>query len=179
MTTKSGTNLLAFSSQRNLSVITAPGDVSFSVCGLRTKVLWDFSYNTQGDERAQKILGLTGTGANSAHTSQDDIAWLAGVQVGQNKTAGDWSVMSSFRQTGIAAVDPNLNDSDFANGYLNMQGVKTGIAYSLTDSAVFAVTYYDAWNLRPNLVGGQATGGNKIASMNAVQILQVDLNLKF
>ena len=179
MTTKSGTNLLAYSSQRDLSVITAPGDVSFSVCGLKTKVLWDFAYNTQGEERARKILGLTGVGANSAHSSQDNIAWLAGVQVGQNKTAGDWSVLTNFRQTGIAAVDPNLNDSDFANGYVNMQGVKTSIAYSFTDSAVFAVTYYDTWNLRSNLIGGQATGGTKIASMNAVQILQVDLNLKF
>ena len=178
MTTSGTTNYLAFSSQRDLSVVTAPGDVSFSVCGLKTKVLWDFAYNTKGDDRAKQILGLTGVGAYG-HTSRDNVAWLAGVQVGQNKTKGDWSVLANFRQTGFSAVDPNLNDSDFALGYLNMQGVKTGVAYNLADCAVLAVTYYDAWNLRSNLLGGQATSGEKIANVNAVQIVQMDLNLKF
>ena len=88
-------------------------------------------------------------------------------------------MMANFRQTGIGAVDPNLNDSDFALGQLNMQGVKTGVAYNFTDFCVGAVTYYDAWNLRSDLVGGQATGGQKIAGMNGVQILQLDLNVKF
>lgn len=60
-----------------------------------------------------------------------------------------------------------------------MQGIKTGIAYNLTDFCVAGVTYYDAWNLRKNVVGGQTTGGEKIASMNSVQIIQLDLNLKF
>ena len=200
--------VVPLSSQRDLSIITAPGDVSFSVWGLKAKVLWDFAYNTQGAARTEQIYGLQGiqipvknasgvvTGyqntkgavnANtlvsstpvSGHKSQDDVAWLAGIQLGENKKAGDWSVMANFRQTGIGAVDPNLNDSDFALGQLNMQGVKTGVAYNFTDFCVGAVTYYDAWNLRSDLVGGQATGGQKIAGMNGVQILQLDLNVKF
>jgi len=192
-----------YSSQRDLSIITAPGDVSFTICGLKSKVLWDFAYNLKGDARDEDILGLTDiqvpvknasgvvTGYRNAsgsltsatkvsgHKSQDDLAWLAGLQVGENKKAGDWSVFSNFRQTGIAAVDPNLNDSDFANGYLNMQGVKTGVNYNLTDFCVASVTYYDAWNLRSDLVGGQATGGQKIAPANSVQVVQVDLSVKF
>jgi hypothetical protein len=38
-------------------------------------------------------------------------------------------------------------------------------------------TYMHAWNLRDNLVGGE--GGNAIADANAIQVLQVDLNMKF
>ncbi|MEI7958332.1 MAG: putative porin [Verrucomicrobiota bacterium] len=193
---------------RDLSIVTLPGDVSFKLCGLKTKFLWDFAYNTQGTARVEQIYGLqdiqipvknskgvvtgyknTNGAVNgntlvsdtrvAGHSSRDDIAWLAGVQVGENKKKGDWSVMANFRQTGLGAVDPNLNDSDFALGQLNMQGVKTGAAYNFTDFCVGAITYYNAWNLRNDLVGGQATAGQKIASMNAVQIVQVDLNVKF
>jgi len=200
--------LVGHSANRDLSIITAPGDVSFKVFGLKTKVLWDFAYNTQGAARVEDIYGLQdiqipvknaqgvvtgyknthGTVTNSTlvsatpvsgHAGQDDIAWLAGVQVGENKKAGDWSVMANFRQSGIGAVDPNLNDSDFALSYLNMQGVKAGLAYNFTDFCVGAITYYDAWNLRKGLVGGEATTDQKIANMNSVQVLQVDLNVKF
>ena len=200
--------LVAQPSTTHLSIITAPGDVSFKICGVKTKLLWDFAYNTEGSGRVEEVYGLqdiqipvrdakgviTGyknthgavtknTLVNatkvSGHSSQDDIAWLAGVQVGENKKAGDWSAMANFRQTGLGAVDPNLNDSDFALGQLNMQGIKSGVAYSFTDFCVGAVTYYNAWNLRSDLIGGQATGGQKIASMNNVGIIQVDLNVKF
>lgn len=197
------TTYLSTAATRDLSIITAPGDVSFSIAGIKTKLLWDFAYNTQGSARSEEIYGLTdiqipvknskgvvtkyrnsqgtltSTSRVSGHNSQDDLAWLAGVQFGENKKAGDWSLLANFRQTGLSAVDPNLNDSDFALGYMNMQGVKTGVAYSLTDFCVAALTYYDAWNLRSDLVGGQTTGGAKIASMNSVQVFQLDLNLKF
>ena len=131
--------------------------------------------NTHGDVTSSTKLSSTPV---SGHSSRDDVAWLAGVQVGENKKAGDWSVVSNFRQTGLGAVDPNLNDPNFALGYLNMQGIKVGAAYNLTDFCIGAITYYDAWNLR-NITGGDATGGQKVASMNAVQVFQVDLNIKF
>ena len=201
--------LVAQPATRYLSIITAPGDVSFKLCGQKVKLLWDFAYNTQGKDRVEQLYGLqniqipstydangnvtqyknthgpvtSSTKVNatrvSGHSSQDDVAWLAGVQIGENKKKGDWSVMSNFRQTGLGAVDPNLNDSDFALGQLNMQGIKSGVAYNFTDYCVGAVTYYSAWNLRKDLVGGQATSGNNIANMNGVSILQLDVNVKF
>ena len=122
------------------------------------------------------------TGANatvSGHSGTDDLAWLAGIVIGENKKKGDWSLLANFRQTGIASIDPNINDSDFALSYLNMQGVKVGVAYNITDFCVGAVTVYDAWNLRKDLVGGQATTGAKLANANSVQVLQLDLNVKF
>jgi hypothetical protein len=54
-----------------------------------------------------------------------------------------------------------------------------GAAYNFTDFFVGAVTYQYAWNLRDTLVGGEATSGNAIADSNVVQILQVDVSVKF
>lgn len=158
---------------RDLGLITAPGDVTFKLAGLDTKLYWDFSYNVDGSERSSREYFL------SNHSAQDDFAWLAGIQVGKNDHAGDWSVFANYRQVGIDAIDPNLNDTNFALSYLNVQGVKTGIAYNFTDSLVGDITYFGAWDLRSGLTGGEATGGAQIANAKKVNVLQVDLNLKF
>lgn len=173
-----GTTVLHGAS-RDLSIITAPGDVAFKIAGLKTKVLWDFAYNTDGASRATDIYNMTGTGGVSKHIAKDNLAWLAGFQIGDNKKKGDWSIFANYRQTGLASVDPNLNDSDFALGQLNTQGFKVGAAYNFTDFCVAAATYYDAWSLRNNLVGGEATGGNKLAYLSSVRIFQLDLSVKF
>jgi hypothetical protein len=165
----SETPLTGKDAARDLSVITVPGDISFKVAGIKTKILWDFAYNTQGEDRASEVYKVTSYG----HSGRDDIAWLAGIQLGENKKAGDWSILANYRQTGLDAVDPNLADSDFALGYLNMQGIKVGVNYNIADAVVAGITYYDAWNLRSDLV--QST----VASVNSVQIVQVDLNIKF
>ncbi len=173
-----GTTVLHGAS-RDLSVLTAPGDVSFKIGSVKTKVLWDFAYNINGAARAKDIYNMTGVGGVSSYETKDSIAWLAGFQLGDNKNKGDWSLFFNYRQTGLASVDPNLNDSDFALGQLNTQGFKTGVAYNVTDFCVLAATYYDAQRLRANLVGGEATNGNKIAQYNSVRILQLDVNVKF
>ncbi len=172
-------NETPFTSTRNLMILTAPGDFSFKIGKLKTKVYWDFAYNIDGAKRTRDVYGLDGIGTNSNHTGQDNLAWLLGVQVGDNKKKGDWSAMFNYRQTGISAVDPNLNDSDFALGQLNTQGFKTGVAYNFTDAIVGGVTYLQGWHLRGDLHGGQATGGAGVANTRAFQILQVDLNMKF
>ncbi|MGC3992368.1 MAG: putative porin [Chthoniobacteraceae bacterium] len=172
---------------RKLSILTAPGDISFKVMGIPTKFYWDFAYNTQGHGRASDLYYLykpyTSEGVTTVrldHKTQDDIAWLAGVMVGQNKKAGDLSFNANFRQTGIDAVDPNLNDSDFALGVLNTQGVKAGFTYNFTDAFTGSVCYMYAWNLRKDMYEGEAaTIDQKIANGNNVQVLQVDLMLKF
>ena len=80
---------------------------------------------------------------------------------------------------GIAAVDPNLNCSDFALSRLNVRGWKISAAYSFSSAVVGQVTYFAADNLRSDLIGGQATGGAKLADGNSIQLLTVDLNVKF
>ncbi|MEA3186982.1 MAG: hypothetical protein QOD99_812 [Chthoniobacter sp.] len=173
---------------RNLVILNAPGDISFKLGNVPTKFYWDFAWNTLGRRRAEEIYGLltpaksmTPGHFNTNHTGSDDFAYLLGVQVGENKKKGDVSAILNWRQTGITSVDPNLNDSDFALGELNTRGIKAGLLYSLTDFATFGVTYQYAWNLRDNLFGGFATGGPSggVADSNVVQVLQVDLNVKF
>ena len=172
---------------RKLSVLTAPGDISFKVMGIPAKLYWDFAYNTQGHGRASDLYYLynpyTSDGLTTIrldHKTQDDLAWLAGIMIGQNKKAGDLSFLANFRQTGIDAVDPNLNDSDFALGNLNTQGIKTGFTYNFTDAFTGSVCYMYAWNLRKDMYEGEAaTIDQKIANGNNIQVLQVDLQLKF
>ncbi len=75
----------------------------------------------------------------------DDLAWVAGIQLGQIKKKGDWLVKADFRQVGLGAIDPNLNDSDWGDSFLNQQGVKVVGSYSFTDFLVGSITVYDTW----------------------------------
>lgn len=180
---------------RDLNLLLLPGDVSFTMAGIKTKVLWDFAYNFEGRKRAENILGLTylandhGQSSDdgvsdpddkrSKHSSVDDMAFLLGFQLGENKKAGDWSFRADYRQTGIAAIDPNLNDDDFALGELNTRGFHFILGYNITDFATFSVRYDHAWNLRQELYGGEVTGGNAIGDSNVIRSLFVDLMVKF
>jgi len=173
---------------RDLSIIQVPGDVSFKVCGWKVKLLWDAAYNTAGGRRVNDIyvLPILDKKGNiidysqvQTHAQKDDLAWLAGIQVGENVKKGDWAFYVNYRQVGLAAIDPNLNDSDWALSRLNMAGWKAAIAYSFTNAVVLQLTGYTADNLRKDLIGGQATGGAKLADANSVQVFQVDLNVKF
>lgn len=87
--------------------------------------------------------------------------------------------MANWRQTGIAGVDPNLNDSDFALSELNTRGFKAVATYSFSECFTGGISYAHAWNLRDNLFGGEATKGTAIADGNAIDVFQVDFNLKF
>lgn len=159
---------------RKLSILTAPGDVAFKLGKLPAKFYWDFAYNTAGEGRSEDIYEV-----ETDHEVVDDIAWLVGLQLGRNKRAGDWSINANWRQTGISSVDPNLNESDFAFSELNTRGFKISLFYSFTDFLNAGVTYMHAWNLRDNLVGGQATRDAAVADANSTDIFQVDVNLKF
>lgn len=183
-------NRIVSGATRNLNLLLLPGDVAFKLAGIKTRFLWDFSYNLEGRKRAEDIYRLTSLAPARAgrrpdpddfvshYRPSDSFAFLAGLQFGENKKQGDWSFLATYRRTGIAAVDPNLNDSDFADAELNTQGFKLGVAYNLTSFAVLAATYQYAWQIR-DIHGGEATGGNAIADANDVEIFQVDLNVKF
>lgn len=172
--------------QRNLNLLLLPGDLSFKIAGIKTKFYWDFAYNFEGRKRVENTYNVLDR--DNVRNDPDDlqnssfrdrIAWLVGIQFGENKKARDWSFLVNYRETGLGAVDPNLNDSDFAFGELNARGVEISLAYNLTDFAVFGLTYSHAFDLRDDLVGGQATRGNAVADANEAQVLQVDLNVKF
>jgi hypothetical protein len=60
-----------------------------------------------------------------------------------------------------------------------VEGVAVSAAYSFTDFMVGAITYYYAWQFDHSITGGEATGGATLANARKVEVLQVDLNLKF
>jgi hypothetical protein len=157
---------------KDLAIITAPGDISFKLGGIATKVYWDFAYNTEGGSRATNEYFLT------THKSIDDFAWLAGFQLGDNIRAGDWSMVADFRRIGMDSIDPNLDEVTWDLSYINMEGFHVRVAYSLTDSLVGSLNFSHSWQLR-GITGGEATGGAALANAKAVDVLQLDMNLKF
>jgi hypothetical protein len=179
-TTRNVNNLVS-GETRQLHILTAPGDISFKLAGVKSKLYWDAAYNLGGRERFEDIYALYNPNNQTGmqFSERDAFAWLVGLQVGELKKKGDWQAYVNYRETGIASVDPNLNDSDFALGELNTRGFKLGLGYAFSDAVVFNVTGYMAWNLNEDLVGGRATGAPAIAQDNAVNVVQVDLNIKF
>jgi hypothetical protein len=185
----------------DLAVLSAPGEVNFTLFGIPFRPYWDFEWNTEGKKRVQDVYLETtgfpsgfGTGVSAAHAKQnlalgDDLAWVAGLQIGANKKKGDWSLLGEFRQIGLGAVDQNINGTDFADSYANQEGLKFAGAYNWTDFLTTTVTFYDTWDYKNHLY--QALGGANAApsalsssTLNLVgekadQRLQVDLGWKF
>jgi hypothetical protein len=202
----------------DLQIFTAPGEFDWKMWNIPFKAYWDFAYNVDGKDRVQNVYFgnsgfYTGTPSAAAIATQnqnkdlgDNIAWLAGVQVGQNKKKGDWSVRGDYRQTGLGSVDPNTNDSDFGDSFLNQQGVKLQSSYNFTDFLTGSLTFYDTWAYKNNLLNGLAgedprglplggsivttnggsgitnaggAGNANLAGIHSSQRVQVDLQWKF
>jgi hypothetical protein len=156
---------------KGLKIITAPGDVSFKVGAAPVKVLWDFAYNT---DAAGRIAAYGGSDTVTAYnpTGTDKLAWLAGLQYGENKKKGDWSLLANWRVVGSAAVDSSINDSDWSLSRTNMQGPKGGFVYNVGDAFTVAATYYLGNNIRKELTTSPANA-------NSVRVLQIDASVKF
>ncbi|MEO7934548.1 MAG: putative porin [Chthoniobacterales bacterium] len=172
---------------RDLAIVTAPGEFKFPIGSLNGRFYWDFAYNTSGHKRYDDVYGFglllpssTGVGTPIAttqqrsFTDQDAMAWLAGLEIGAGKGQGAWTIFANYRETGLAAVDPNLNDSDFALGKLNSRGFKFGTTYGISDAVSIALTGFVTYNLDDNLADQFG-----LANRNAVNTVQFDVNFKF
>jgi hypothetical protein len=191
----------------------SPGDITFKLAGIPVSLYWDTSYNVWGPQRFTDVYGplfskvtYTGTNAtgftahfsNQVHpTFQDYFAWLAGIKIGQNKKAGDISLLVDYRQLGLASVDPNINTDDFNESFLNTVGWRVSLALNVTDFAVLQFTGWFADNLDRNLYGGYATSPGTpglshpglsntgstnlfpIANANSSVVFAVDFGVKF
>lgn len=156
-----------------LTLIQVPGELKWEWHKRPLRLEWDFTYNTEGSKRMHDIYGI------DSHSAQDDFSFLVGMQYGETKRKGDFAFYANYRQVGMAAIDPNINDSTFALSRLNMHGFKLGASYNFTDAVVASVTYTAAWRLRNGVRGGQATEGAELANARAAQGVQVDLDVKF
>ena len=118
--------------------------------------------NLDGHARVQDVLlgnGQNGVTQNTRTLNEnraltDNVAWLVGIQVGKNKKKGDWSIKGDFRQTGLGSIDPNLNDSDFGDSFLNQEGFKVQSTYNFTDYLTGSITYYNTWAYKNGLLNG-------------------------
>jgi hypothetical protein len=189
----------------DLALITAPGEFDWKMWNEPFRLYWDFVDNLDAKSRIQDVyLGkgqvLTATALATQKQNKDlsdGIAWLAGVQVGKNKKKGDWSLRADYRQVGLGSVDPNLNDSDWADSFLNQQGVKFQSTYNFTDFLTGSITVYDTWAYKNSLLNGlpgqnptglpvttgvtgtTASGIANLAGVSQTQRVDVDLMWKF
>ncbi len=202
----------------DLNIVSAPGEIDFKVGNTLFRPYWDFDWNVTGKQRVQNVYldpsasipatGFTAAGVKSKNQALgDNVAWAAGLQIGQNKKKGDWSVLGEFRQIGLGSVDPNINGTDFADSYLNMEGLKFSAVYNFTDFLTGTVTFYDDWAYKNSLYadlngspsaaptpstfsnfGASGVAANKqiaggttqsMVSVTSVQRIQVDLGWKF
>ena len=162
----------------DLYVAMFDGDVKFPVGPFKGKLYWDFAYNATGTERAHHIYGI------QEGSFQDSTTWLAGLQLGELKRKGDFYVSADYRQYGVASIDPNLNDPNFALSRLNTQGFRINLGYNITDWLKAEVWYYGAWNLEKNihtLNGAEENNGTirNFYDANAVQNLMIQLTASF
>jgi hypothetical protein len=201
-------NFVASNAADQLAIFTAPGEFDWKMWHQPFKAYWDFAYNLDGKNRIQDVYlgngqtGVTPAGGILATQNQnrdlgDDVAWLVGLQVGQNKKKGDWSIRADYRQVGLGSVDPNLQDSDWGDSFLNQQGVKIQPTYNFTDFLTGSITFYDTWNYKNNLLNGSfgnspaglpittgvsgttASGITNLAGVSQTQRVDVDLQCKF
>lgn len=147
-------------SVEHTQIVLLPGDVSTELAGQKFKFQWDFAYNLDGANR--NLATASGT---------DKLAWLTGVQIGENKKKGDWSAVANYRRVGRSAIDTQINDPDWALGDVNTTGFKFGVSYSLGNATTIGANYYIADNLRKSL--GTPTDSN------STSILQADVSVKF
>jgi hypothetical protein len=175
----------------DLAVLLLPGDVTFDLAGTKAKFLWDFAYNfgasvTNGDNTQRLTPNLNFPGDTSS--TQDSMAWLVGVQLGQNKHKGDFSAFANYRQVGAAAVNAAFSDSDFGLGFLNQRGFQVGVAYSPTNSTKVSLTYSASSNLDqdsiyPQFNAAQGTlngfGNLDNTGVNTTHLVALQLGVKF
>jgi len=202
-------NFIAINAADHLALVTAPGEFDWKLWDQPFRFYWDFTANLDGKQRVQDVYLMTTPGApvsaaqlaanqgvqNQNRDLGDNIAWLAGLQVGQNKKKGDWSIKSDFRQVGLGANDPNLQDSDWGDSFLNQQGITVGSTYNFTDFLTGTVTFFDTWAYKKNLFVNENTSGVQagnqanvtgttagllgLAAASQVQRVDVDLQWKF
>jgi hypothetical protein len=104
------------------------------------------------------------------------MAWLAGIQIGENKNKGDFSVFGNYREIGAGALNSFYSDSDFALGQPgNQRGFKVGGKYSLTKNATVTAAYTASTNIDQDNQGAAQT----LSSLNSTQLVTIDLGLKF
>jgi hypothetical protein len=174
----------------NLSIIEFPMEVNFKIGSLDAKAFGDFSVNLEGDDRARAAFdaepaafpGHTGPIYNQNQAMQMGLAVgnNLGLLYGSTPKKGTWEARAYWQHVEQYALDPNLLDSDFFEGRGNLQGIYTGIAYSVSDAMIGTLRYGLAERIDNQLGTGGYNGDLPLPNpINRYQVVQVDLTWKF
>lgn len=192
----------------DLLVLEIPFEVNATVDRFHVRMFGDYAYNLQGSKRANaafqaaKTQGETPNGPElfgiqpiSSPQTHDVSAYQIGIGIGstnvvygptqgpvyENSSAKHaWELRTYWQHSEQYSLDPNLIDSDFFEGRLNMQGVFASMAYGFTPNVIGTLRYGYASRINDKL----GTGGSNqdIPQMNPINhyyIWQVDMTFKF
>ncbi len=159
-------------SVRAQEYVTFAGEVNWANihgAGTAFKLYWDSSKNLDADKRAYRVYNV-----NPALFSSDGTAWLAGLgySAGTGKVQGDFSAKLDYREVGLTALDPNLNDSDWGFSKTNQKGYELTFVYNVTDFTTVGFKYFDTQIIQKGLTFS-------LGNLDHSQELLVDLVVKF
>ena len=145
---------------------------------LQGQVLLGLRLQHRGSERAHHIYNV------QDGDFSDSVTWLTGFQLGELKRKHDFYASIDFRQSGIASIDPNLDDPNFALSRLNQQGIRANLGFNITDFMKVEAFYYSSWNLDRNIrnivTGAPGLGASgSVADANSTQNFIIQLNTSF
>ncbi len=67
----------------------------------------------------------------------------------------------------MGANDPNLQDSDWGDSFINQQGITVGSTYNFTDFLTGSVTFFDTWAYKKNLFVNENTSNNQVGAQSS------------
>jgi hypothetical protein len=97
------------------------------------KLYGQYAFNTAKHDTGKKV--------NIINSERD--AYLVGLQIGNAKAPGQWSLSGEYVSIERDAVAP-ITDSDRNGGsFTNMEGFKVGVVYHLVQNMTIGATYYN------------------------------------
>jgi hypothetical protein len=179
----------------DLLVLDVPFQFDFKLSGLNARVFGDFAENLDGAKRAEAAVaaGLVQNPTESVSIplqKNDNKAYQLGFGIGNGENLGlvygsrarkgTWEARTYWQHVEQYSLDPNLIDSDFFEGRLNLQGIYTAFGYSFTDAISGTVRYGYASRINSKLgAGGSNQDIPQVNPIDKYQIFQIDLNCKF
>lgn len=104
----------------------------------------------------------------------DDVAWRAGLQLGNAKKRGQWDLNAWYQRVGNNAVPDTFNDSTLAAGFTNHKGFAFRGRWAVRDWWELAVLYGDFEFLDPDLNQELNNGAQAQA-----RVVQIDSTFRF
>ncbi len=111
----------------NFRTITVGNKVDFNLFKIPFSVFFDVAHNCANSDPTPKYDG-------------ESNAYVAGLNIGQNKKKGDWSLKYRYGHIQANSLPGQYVDSDF--GFANRKGQVFGGTYNITDDLTAGVTVF-------------------------------------